>query len=84
MSQQSALRSNNSTTSNTPIGSHQATTKRVSFHDPNANTETTTRNMTGSTSNTSLTMDTIREDPNVSIIFFINALISKCVNFLNF
>ncbi|XP_043480029.1 afadin isoform X3 [Leptopilina heterotoma] len=64
MSQQSALRSNNSTTSNTPIGSHQATTKRVSFHDPNANTETTTRNMTGSTSNTSLTMDTIREDPN--------------------
>ncbi|XP_051158699.1 afadin isoform X2 [Leptopilina boulardi] len=64
MSQQSALRSNNSTTSNTPIGSHQATTKRVSFHDPNANTETTTRNMTGTTSNTSLTMDTIREDPN--------------------
>lgn len=71
MSQQSALRSNNSTTANTPIASHQttATTKRVSFHDPNANTESTTRNIIGMTSNTcSLTMDTIREDPNVSKI----------------
>ncbi|XP_033229120.1 afadin-like [Belonocnema kinseyi] len=67
MSQQSALRSNTSTTSNTPIGSHQTTTKRVSFHDPNENTETTTRNTTGTTSNSSITMDTIREDPNVSL-----------------
>ncbi|XP_063972659.1 afadin isoform X9 [Diachasmimorpha longicaudata] len=63
MSQQSAMRSNTSSASNVPIGQPVVTTKRVSFHDPNANIET--RN-TGITSNpSSMTgMDTIREDPN--------------------
>ncbi|XP_043275722.1 uncharacterized protein cno isoform X2 [Venturia canescens] len=66
MSQQSALRSNTSTTSNVPLGSHPtATIKRVSFHDPNANIEPP-RNVSSVTSSTpsSITMDTIREDPN--------------------
>ncbi|XP_066594472.1 uncharacterized protein cno isoform X2 [Prorops nasuta] len=69
MSQQSALRSNSSTVSNTPVGGslQSSTIKRVSFHDPNANIETNQR--TGPTTNSSLTpsstsMDTIREDPN--------------------
>ena len=65
MTQQSALRSNTSATSNVPLG--QATIKRVSFHDPNANIEQP-RNVSSVTSSTpsSITMDTIREDPNVS------------------
>ncbi|XP_058809289.1 uncharacterized protein LOC131674567 [Phymastichus coffea] len=69
MSQQSALRSNTSTTSNILLGSQATTmTKRVSFHDPNANTESPSRNNSSNTSNiitsSSITMDTIREDPN--------------------
>ena len=75
MSQQSALRSNNSTMvgSTSMVGNNQSMTKRVSFHDPNANTEPSTRinnsnsNMMGS----SITMDSIREDPNVSLYVFI-------------
>lgn len=72
MSQQSALRSNTSTTSNSILGSQSTTmTKRVSFHDPNANTEPSTRNNSTNSSNnlssSPITMDTIREDPNVSI-----------------
>lgn len=75
MSQQSSMRSNTSTISNVPIGSHQTcTTKRVSFHDPNANIEQIPRNTPSVTPNTpsSITMDTIREDPNVSgqLLFF--------------
>jgi hypothetical protein len=69
MSQQSALRSNNSTTSNSLLGTQSTTMiKRVSFHDPNANIESPTRNNSSNTSNiiSSVTMDTIREDPNVS------------------
>ncbi|XP_031778403.1 uncharacterized protein LOC100122125 isoform X3 [Nasonia vitripennis] len=70
MSQQSALRSNTSTTSNSILGSQPPATmtKRVSFHDPNANTESPSRNNMSNTSNivtpSSVTMDTIREDPN--------------------
>ncbi|KAJ8680884.1 hypothetical protein QAD02_016671 [Eretmocerus hayati] len=67
MSQQSALRSNTSTTSNSLVGPQSATmTKRVSFHDPNANTESPSRNNISNSSNlpSSITMDTIREDPN--------------------
>ncbi|XP_023319052.1 afadin isoform X9 [Trichogramma pretiosum] len=70
MSQQSALRtSNNSSTTNSLHGGSQPT-KRVSFHDPNANTESPTRNNITNTSTSnvvsppSITMDTIREDPN--------------------
>ncbi|XP_047366031.1 afadin isoform X1 [Vespa velutina] len=67
MSQQSALRSNSSTSSNialTPLTS--STIKRVSFHDPNANNETTPRNVISGNLNTSSSMGmvTIREDPN--------------------
>ncbi|XP_029161614.1 afadin isoform X9 [Nylanderia fulva] len=68
MSQQSALRSNGSTTSNLlPVSSQQpASMKRVSFHDSNANSESMLRNMSSSgTSNPpSMSMDIIREDPN--------------------
>jgi len=77
MSQQSALRSNGSTTSNLPPTSQQpASMKRVSFHDSNANSESMLRNVSSGTSNPpSISMDTIREDPNVSnlitYIFFI-------------
>jgi len=68
MSQQSALRSNGSTTSNLPPTSQQpASMKRVSFHDSNANSESMLRNVSSGTSNPpSISMDTIREDPNVS------------------
>ncbi|XP_024887914.1 uncharacterized protein LOC112464887 isoform X3 [Temnothorax curvispinosus] len=66
MSQQSALRSNGSTTSNLPPTSQQpASMKRVSFHDSNANSESMLRNVSSGTSNPpSISMDTIREDPN--------------------
>ncbi|XP_070526335.1 afadin isoform X9 [Cardiocondyla obscurior] len=66
MSQQSALRSNGSTTSNLPPTSQQpGSMKRVSFHDSNANSESMLRNVSSSTSNPpSISMDTIREDPN--------------------
>ncbi|XP_012532961.1 afadin isoform X8 [Monomorium pharaonis] len=66
MSQQSALRSNGSTTSNLPPTSQQsASMKRVSFHDSNANSESILRNVSSGTSNPpSISMDTIREDPN--------------------
>ncbi|XP_011697679.1 PREDICTED: uncharacterized protein LOC105455787 isoform X2 [Wasmannia auropunctata] len=66
MSQQSALRSNGSTTSNLPPTSQQpASMKRVSFHDSNANSESVLRNVSSGTSNPpSISMDTIREDPN--------------------
>lgn len=67
MSQQSALRSNGSTASNLPPSSQPASMKKVSFHDSNANSESILRNVTSGTSNPpSITMDTIREDPNVS------------------
>jgi len=71
MSQQSALRSNGSTTSNLPPTSQQpASMKRVSFHDSNANSESMLRNVSSGTSNpSSISMDTIREDPNVSNLF---------------
>lgn len=73
MSQQSALRSNSSTSSNialTPLTS--STIKRVSFHDPNANSETTPRNLMPGNLNTSSSMGmvTIREDPNVRSLIF--------------
>ncbi|XP_039309715.1 uncharacterized protein LOC105198059 isoform X3 [Solenopsis invicta] len=66
MSQQSALRSNGSTTSNLPPTSQPpASMKRVSFHDSNANSESILRNVSSGTSNPpSISMDTIREDPN--------------------
>lgn len=65
MSQQSALRSNGSTASNLPPSSQPASMKKVSFHDSNANSESILRNVTSGTSNPpSITMDTIREDPN--------------------
>ncbi|XP_015600396.1 uncharacterized protein LOC107270166 isoform X1 [Cephus cinctus] len=67
MSQQSALRSNSSTASNVQMSSHPTTTiKRVSFHDPNANTEPALRNTSSaiSTNPSTISMDTIREDPN--------------------
>ncbi|XP_014481501.1 PREDICTED: uncharacterized protein LOC106747929 isoform X2 [Dinoponera quadriceps] len=66
MSQQSALRSNGSTASNLPPCSQQpASMKKVSFHDSNANSESMLRNVPSGTSNPpSITMDTIREDPN--------------------
>lgn len=66
MSQQSALRSNGSTTSNLPPTSQQsASMKRVSFHDSNANNESMLRNVSSGMSNPpSISMDTIREDPN--------------------
>ncbi|KAK2577436.1 hypothetical protein KPH14_003543 [Odynerus spinipes] len=67
MSQQSALRSNSSTSSNIALTSLTSSTiKRVSFHDPNANTETTPRNVMSGNLNTSssMSMVTIREDPN--------------------
>ncbi|XP_018300950.1 uncharacterized protein cno [Mycetomoellerius zeteki] len=66
MSQQSALRSNGSTTSNLPPTSQQSTSmKRVSFHDSNANSESMLRNVSSGMSNPpSISMDTIREDPN--------------------
>ncbi|XP_011145537.2 afadin isoform X7 [Harpegnathos saltator] len=66
MSQQSALRSNGSTVSNLPPSSQQpASMKKVSFHDSNANSESMLRNVPSGTSNPpSITMDTIREDPN--------------------
>ncbi|XP_048505852.1 afadin isoform X11 [Athalia rosae] len=66
MSQQSALRSNTSTTSSVAVSNaHQTTAvKRVSFHDPNANTELTPRITNTTTTSSSLTMNTIREDPN--------------------
>ncbi|KYM94500.1 Afadin [Cyphomyrmex costatus] len=66
MSQQSALRSNGSTTSNLPPTSQQLTSiKRVSFHDASANSESMLRNVSSATSNPpSISMDTIREDPN--------------------
>lgn len=72
MSQQSALRSNGSTASNLPPASQQpASMKRVSFHDSNANSESVLRNMSSGTSNPpSMSMDIIREDPNVSLSFF--------------
>ena len=75
MSQQSALRSNGSTTSNLPPTSQQsASMKRVSFHDSNANSESMLRNVSSGMSNPpSISMDIIREDPNVSnynIYFF--------------
>ncbi|XP_015126890.1 uncharacterized protein LOC107048295 isoform X2 [Diachasma alloeum] len=63
MSQQSAMRSNTSSASNAPIGQHVATTKRVSFHDPNANVETRSTGVSSNPSSMS-GMDTIREDPN--------------------
>ncbi|KAG5306546.1 AFAD protein, partial [Acromyrmex insinuator] len=68
MSQQSALRSNGSTTSNLPPTSQQsASMKRVSFHDSNANNESMLRNVSSGMSNPpSISMDTIREDPNKS------------------
>lgn len=71
MSQQSALRSNGSTASNLPPTSQQpASMKRVSFHDSNANSESMLRNMSSGTSNPpSMSMDIIREDPNVSHCF---------------
>jgi len=73
MSQQSALRSNGSTTSNLPPTSQQpASMKRVSFHDSNANSESMLRNVSSGTSNPpSISMDTIREDPNVSNLLII-------------
>ncbi|RLU18378.1 hypothetical protein DMN91_008735 [Ooceraea biroi] len=66
MSQQSALRSNGSTASNLPPSFQQpASMKRVSFHDSNANSEPLLRNVQSGTSNpSSMSMDTIREDPN--------------------
>ncbi|XP_032674390.1 uncharacterized protein LOC116845606 isoform X3 [Odontomachus brunneus] len=66
MSQQSALRSNGSTASNLPPSSQQpGSMKKVSFHDSNANSESMLRNVPSGTSNPpSITMDTIREDPN--------------------
>ncbi|KYM83311.1 Afadin [Atta colombica] len=66
MSQQSALRSNGSTTSNLPHTSQQsASIKRVSFHDSNTNNESMLRNVSSGMSNPpSISMDTIREDPN--------------------
>jgi len=74
MSQQSALRSNGSTTSNLPPTSQQpASMKRVSFHDSNANSESMLRNVSSGTSNPpSISMDTIREDPNVSNLIFLH------------
>lgn len=68
MSQQSALRSNSSIASNLPPASQQpASLKRVSFHDSNANSESTMRNVPPATPNPpSFSMNTIREDPNVS------------------
>lgn len=67
MSQQSALRSNGSSTSNLPPSSQPASMKRVSFHDSNANSESMLRSVSSGTSNPpSMSMDTIREDPNVS------------------
>ncbi|EGI65288.1 Afadin [Acromyrmex echinatior] len=68
MSQQSALRSNGSTTSNLPPTSQQsASMKRVSFHDSNANNESMLRNVSsGMSTPPSISMDTIREDPNIS------------------
>lgn len=72
MSQQSALRSNGSTASNLiPTSQQPASMKRVSFHDSNANSESMLRNMSSGTSNPpSMSMDIIREDPNVSLILF--------------
>ncbi|XP_025263264.1 uncharacterized protein LOC105253569 isoform X5 [Camponotus floridanus] len=69
MSQQSALRSNGSTASNLPPTSQQpASMKRVSFHDSNANSESMLRSMSSGTSNPpSMSMDIIREDPNIYI-----------------
>jgi len=67
MSQQSALRSNGSTASNLPPSFQQpASMKRVSFHDSNANSEPLLRNVSGTSNPPSMSMDTIREDPNVS------------------
>ncbi|XP_025074040.1 afadin-like isoform X2 [Pogonomyrmex barbatus] len=70
MSQQSALRSNGSTTSNLPpISQQPASMKRVSFHDSNANSESVLRNVSSGTSNPpSISIDTIREDPNINKI----------------
>ncbi|XP_077268502.1 adherens junction formation factor afadin isoform X11 [Temnothorax americanus] len=78
MSQQSALRSNGSTTSNLPPTSQQpASMKRVSFHDSNANSESMLRNVSSGTSNPpSISMDTIREDPNNFINDAENLLVS--------
>lgn len=77
MSQQSAMRSNTSTVSNVPIGGGQPalTTKRVSFHDPNANIEPV-RNQGSilSSNQSSISMDTIREDPNVSLFLLLGVL----------
>lgn len=76
MSQQGALRSNNANTSNILSVTHpqqSASIKRVSFHDTNANPESTQRNFTSGNLNTtaSVTMDIIAEDPNVrSPIYF--------------
>ncbi|XP_053594728.1 afadin isoform X2 [Microplitis demolitor] len=66
MSQQAGLRSSNSTTISTPIGSHQISIKRVSFHDSNANIENFPKNSLSITSHISpsFTMGTIKEDPN--------------------
>lgn len=90
MSQQNVLRSNISTASNIPVGSLQSSSiKRVSFHDPNANVEQIPRSNTSINPSTpsSITMDTIREDPNVSylfillLIFFISITFEKIVIF---
>ncbi|XP_076674496.1 adherens junction formation factor afadin isoform X4 [Andrena cerasifolii] len=69
MSQQGALRSNNANTSNILSVTHpqqSASIKRVSFHDTNANPESTQRNFTSGNLNTtaSVPMDIIAEDPN--------------------
>nr|XP_012220775.1 PREDICTED: afadin isoform X9 [Linepithema humile] len=66
MSQQNALRSNSSIASNLPPASQQPPSlKRVSFHDSNANSEPTLRNVSSATPNPpSFSMNTIREDPN--------------------
>lgn len=72
MSQQSALRSNGSTASNLPLVSQPASMKRVSFHDSNANSESMLRNIpTGTSNSLSMSMDTIREDPNVSYFSYL-------------
>ncbi|XP_016772689.2 putative uncharacterized protein DDB_G0282133 isoform X9 [Apis mellifera] len=67
MSQQNTLRSNNANISNIILASQPQTTsvKRVSFHDSNANVESIRNISSGNLStNQTMTMDAITEDPN--------------------
>ncbi|XP_044596126.1 afadin isoform X3 [Cotesia glomerata] len=65
MSQQNVLRSSNAATISSSIGSHQASIKRVSFHDSNANIENFSKNSIISNLSSPYSMGTIKEDSNI-------------------